>query len=216
MSIVWPVDRLAHTASVKTISPGCTGFLVRAQCCTPAKKKNCLCCASLYTIKYKVKYCNHQRESWLFLYFLVSGNVAGSISQGLNSIIHRESFSFSFCLLWADLDQTGSPAWSAAGRTGGALTDQGCPCAARHTPVHAGGASVQQPSLGGYLREGQQRDSHTHSTDEAHCWHLLLHSCHTRLTQTQRYYLQTHSLFSCPASFEILCFPYWMKKMSPD
>lgn len=55
--------------------------------------------------------------------------------------------------LWADLDQTGSPAWSAAGRTGGAQTGRGCPCDGRRTPVHVGGASEQQPSLGGYLRE---------------------------------------------------------------
>jgi len=55
-------------------------------------------------------------------------------------------------LLWAHLDQTGSPAWSAAGRTGGAPTGRGCPCDGRRTPARAGGASERRPSLGGYLR----------------------------------------------------------------
>lgn len=88
-----------------------------------------------------------------------------------NSTMRKESviLLLSGSLSRADLDQTGSPAWSAAGRTGGVQTGRGCPCVGRRTPVRAGGASERQPSLGGYLRERRQRRIHIHRADEAHC-----------------------------------------------
>lgn len=51
----------------------------------------------------------------------------------------------------ADLDQTGSPTWSAAGRTGGEQTGPGCPCDERRKQARGGGELVRPPSLGGYL-----------------------------------------------------------------
>lgn len=52
---------------------------------------------------------------------------------------------------WADLDQTGSPTWSAGGRTGGEQTGPGCPCDERRKQARGGGVLVRQPSRGGYL-----------------------------------------------------------------
>lgn len=63
--------------------------------------------------------------------------------------------------VWAgvlpDLDRRGSPAWSAAGRTGGARIGPGCPFGERRTPARGGGASARRPSLGGYLGGGEGR-----------------------------------------------------------
>lgn len=71
----------------------------------------------------------------------------------IESVILRLLKPASVSLFRANLDQRGSPAWSAAGRTGGGQTGPGCPCDERRTPVHGGGAFVQRPSLGGYLSE---------------------------------------------------------------
>lgn len=86
------------------------------------------------------------------------------LKAGLNEIesviiLHFKPLSES--LLGTDLDQKGSPAWSAAGRTGGVQKGQGCPCVGRHTQVHGGGVFVQQPSLGGYLREKDSGEEFT-------------------------------------------------------
>lgn len=61
----------------------------------------------------------------------------------------------------ADLDQTGSPTWSAVGRTGGEQTGPGCPCDERRKQAHGGGELVRPPSLGGYLEAREVRVTFT-------------------------------------------------------
>lgn len=72
-------------------------------------------------------------------------------------------------LFCANLDQRGSPAWSAAGRTGGGQTGPGCPCDGRRTPVHGGGAFVRRPSLGGYLSEEEGGGGRERRDDGEEC-----------------------------------------------
>lgn len=83
MSIVWPVDRLAHTASIKTISSGCTGFLVRAQCCAPAKTKKTAFVVHRILLSTKYNTAIAKVNPGWFYTFLYLGIVAGSTSHGL-------------------------------------------------------------------------------------------------------------------------------------
>lgn len=72
-----------------------------------------------------------------------------SLFEGRSSAEHGEGGEGG--VVSPDLDQRGSPAWSAAGRTGGAPIGPGCPFGGRRTPARGGGASARRPSLGGYL-----------------------------------------------------------------
>lgn len=67
-----------------------------------------------------------------------------------------------------DLGRRGSPAWSAAGKTGGAQTDQGCPFGGRRTPARGGGASARRPNLGEYL-EGNGKKRRWSEVDISYC-----------------------------------------------